>query len=105
MLDILYTRVLANFDLEASCRNHNAVRRFGSDLCANMTETPSVTAISEQGGKEKTRHDDDKRHCSAGDNGSGRQTGLAPRRHYRRAPDIPAEPGGGGAGQTAQVHG
>jgi hypothetical protein len=29
-------------------------------LCANMTETPCVTAISEQGGKEKTQHDNGK---------------------------------------------
>ena len=34
-------------------------------LCANMTETSCVTAISEQGGKEKTQHGNDERLCSA----------------------------------------
>jgi hypothetical protein len=28
-------------------------------LCVNMTETPCVTAISEQGGKEKTQNGND----------------------------------------------
>jgi hypothetical protein len=32
-------------------------------LCANMTETSCVTAISEQGGKEN-QHGNDERHCS-----------------------------------------
>jgi hypothetical protein len=32
-------------------------------LCANMTETSSVTAISEQGGKEN-QHGNDERFCS-----------------------------------------
>ncbi len=44
-------------------------------LCANMTETSCVTAISEQGGKEKTQHDDIEWLCSSrgsGDGGSGR---------------------------------
>jgi cellulose synthase/poly-beta-1,6-N-acetylglucosamine synthase-like glycosyltransferase len=39
-------------------------------LCANMTETPCVTAISEQGGKEKTQHDNGKWFCSARDTGN-----------------------------------
>ena len=33
-------------------------------LCANMTETSCMTAISEQGGKEN-QHGDDERFCSA----------------------------------------
>ena len=33
-------------------------------LCANMTETSCVTAISEQGGKEN-QHGNDERFCSA----------------------------------------
>jgi hypothetical protein len=38
-------------------------------LCANMTETPSVTAISEQGGKENTQHGNDERQCETRDTG------------------------------------
>jgi hypothetical protein len=37
-----------------------------SSLCANMTETSCVTAMSEQGGKE-TQHGIYERHCSPGD--------------------------------------
>ena len=63
-----------------------AIRRFGSGLgnlrsreingplCANMTETSCVTAISEQGGKEKTQNGIDKRH---------RQTRDERRRNHR----------------------
>jgi hypothetical protein len=39
-------------------------------LCANMTETFFVTAISEQGGKE-IQHGNDERYCSAGRKGDG----------------------------------
>jgi len=35
-----------------------------ASLCANMTETSCVTAISEQGGKE-TQYGNDERFCSA----------------------------------------
>ena len=38
--------------------------RYVGALCANMTETSCVTAISEQGGKEN-QHGDDERFCSA----------------------------------------
>ncbi len=37
---------------------------FRNSLCANMTETSCVTAISEQGGKEN-QHGNDERFCSA----------------------------------------
>jgi hypothetical protein len=39
----------------------------GPPLCANMTETSCVTAISEQGGKEnkENQHGNDERFCSA----------------------------------------
>jgi hypothetical protein len=46
------------------CLNHVRV-----PLCANMTETPSVTAISEQGGKENTQHGNDERQCESRDTG------------------------------------
>jgi hypothetical protein len=36
----------------------------GYALCANMTETSRMTAISEQGGKEN-QHGNDERFCSA----------------------------------------
>ena len=39
-------------------------------LCANMTETPCVTVISEQGGKE-TQHGNDERFCPVCDTGNG----------------------------------
>ena len=39
--------------------------RFGYPLCANITETSCVTAISEQGGKEN-QHGNDERFCSPG---------------------------------------
>jgi hypothetical protein len=42
---------------------------FVGALCANMTETPSVTAISEQGGKENTQHGNDERQCESRDTG------------------------------------
>jgi hypothetical protein len=44
-------------------------------LCANMTETPSVTAISEQGGKEN-QHGNDERFCPARGSGYG-NTGVS----------------------------
>ena len=40
------------------------VARLGVPLCANMTETSCVTAISEQGGKEN-QHGNGERFCSA----------------------------------------
>src|SRR3954447_3342482 len=49
---------------------HKFVRRidvpdFSEALCANMTETSCVTAISEQGGKE-IQHGNNERYCSPG---------------------------------------
>ena len=38
------------------------LRNFDVPLCDNMAETPPVTAISEQGGKE-AQHGKDERHC------------------------------------------
>jgi hypothetical protein len=67
-----------------------------------MTETPSVTAISEQGGKEKTRYDNDKRHCSAGGIGSGRrvQTRLSALVFWKSS--ICVEEGGSGTERAFQ---
>jgi type I restriction enzyme S subunit len=75
-------RLLARFRqsvLAAACsgkltadwrRSKRPARTSEEPLCANMTETPCVTAISEQGGKEKTQHDNGKWFCSARDTGN-----------------------------------
>jgi hypothetical protein len=76
---------------------------FGFSLCANMTETSCVTAISEQGGKEKTQHGNDKRFCSTRDTGNGR-IGIDIGGHYGRAHRAASESGGGGSRQTPQIH-
>jgi hypothetical protein len=44
--------------------NITATTMMGRTLCANMTETSCMTAISEQGGKEN-QHGNDERFCSA----------------------------------------
>ena len=49
-----------SFPFQAKCISADVV----SPLCANMTDTSSVTAIREQGGKEN-QHGNDERFCSA----------------------------------------
>ena len=49
----------------------NSIFRFNGSLCANMTETSCVTAISEQGGKEKTQNGNDERRRQTRNAGHG----------------------------------